>query len=319
MEITAIKEIKETIVRARNDAQEFFKKAQLELKQKDLEKHGWYEDRDYYWSQISETLQKDANHIIIKLIKDVMTITAAVKASPLLTEADERDVSFSVKGIRAALQLRRFAHWDTDVLHDEGTVLGVRPSGQSDDDPLSPEEALKTFEYSFEKLSGIVDLITASETDIKEQIISSRAKAVSGYRPNTAFIMMWMDPTNPELVDVSDVIKNCFSDFGIEAVRADDIEHEGLITKKILDEIKTSEFLLADLTGERPSVYYEVGYAHAIGRRVILFRKKNTSIHFDLAGYNCPEYENLRDLKQKLKKRLGQVTGRKSESEGANK
>ncbi len=101
----------------------------------------------------------------------------------------------------------------------------------------------------------------------------------------------------------------------VYAVRADDIEHDGLITERVLNEIRISEFLFADLTGARPNVYYEIGFAHALGKKVILFRKSGTGIHFDLAGYNCPEYKNLRDLKDKLTKRLVSVTNKNPSEE----
>jgi hypothetical protein len=191
-------------------------------------------------------------------------------------------------------------------------VLGVTPAGQSDDEPLTPTEAKQTFAEWTEKISAIVDLIAGSP-ELGSAVERHLTEAVR-YRPGTAFIMMWMDKSKPELTDVFDAVKEVFGNFDIRAVRADDLEHEDLITSRILSEIKTAEFCFADLTGSRPNVYYEVGYAHALPRRVILFRKAGTGLHFDLAGYNCPEYENLRDLKEKLTHRLRALTNKEPKS-----
>jgi hypothetical protein len=51
--------------------------------------------------------------------------------------------------------------------------------------------------------------------------------------------------------------------------RRRDREHEGGITEVVLEAIKTSEFLFADLTWEKPNLYYELGHAQARNKRVI--------------------------------------------------
>jgi hypothetical protein len=130
--------------------------------------------------------------------------------------------------------------------------------------------------------------------------------------PNTAFIMMWIDPNHPELEDVWDAIEEVCGDFGIKADRADKVEHQGTITDLVLRRIAESEFLIADLTGERPNVYYEIGYAHALNKRPILFRKHSTRLHFDLSVHNVPEYKNGVELKKLLNARLEAILGRKA-------
>ena len=64
------------------------------------------------------------------------------------------------------------------------------------------------------------------------------------------------------------------------------------------------------LTRERPNVYDEIGHAHARNKRVHLFRRTGTKLHFDVAHRNCPEYDNITDLKDQLRKRMAALTNK---------
>lgn len=271
--------------------------------------------RDIYWDQIPAEAQRYAGDLALQLVDFGHDAGAAARRSPLLTVADVTAIGFGVKAMRAALRLRDYHHWDTDVVHDEGTVLGVTRAGESDDRPTAPRAARQRYVSELAAIRSVLELVgPPSSGEVPRPGDPVDAAAI---RPGTAFIMMSMQADQPELTDVADTVKRCFERFGIQAVRADDIEHEDVITARILDEIRTAEFLFADLSGERPSVYYEVGYAHALRRRVILVRRAGTTIHFDLAAYNCPEYENLRALEELLTRRLEHNTGQRAPGEPA--
>lgn len=272
-----------------------------------LEREGHYTVRPEFVSEADSTgtiapLTKEILRFIIKLIE-------ASKSSPVISDVDRVDLRASMREIMAALQFRHYRHWGTNVLNDEDRVLGVEPPGQSED-VCGAREAYNVFEAANGNIRKTLDLLVPTDTPEATAIARSETTNIKKYRPNTAFIMMWISKEHPELEDVKNCFKEVFKNFGITAVRSDEIEHAEQITQRILDEISTSEFLIADLTGERTSVYYEIGYAHALGKRPILYRRTKEKLGFDLAGHNCPEYENLTDLRNQLERRLTAMTNR---------
>jgi hypothetical protein len=288
---------------------EYVSKRKDELNEYDSVEGNLYHRGYIDWVYLSDEIKVKAEDIVDRLLVFCGSLAKKVSVSALTGPEDLIDVKISTKAIRASIYLRRYYYTGPSAIHDEGTVLGYQPAEQYEDNRTDLTEAITTFNVNSLKLSGILKLVEADNSQIVtyNNILNGQS---TKYRPDTAFIMMWMDKKRPELIDVADTVRTVFKSFGIRAIRADDIEHEGLITERILNEIKTSEFLFADLTGIRPNVYYEVGYAHALGKRVILLRKSGTGLEFDLAGYNCPEYDNLKDLREKLSRRLIILTNR---------
>lgn len=69
------------------------------------------------------------------------------------------------------------------------------------------------------------------------------------------------------------------------AQRVDEQVHDSLILERIYGQIRLADLIVADMTNRNPNVFYEVGYAHAIGRRVILLTQRASDIPFDLSQY----------------------------------
>jgi hypothetical protein len=98
-----------------------------------------------FWNELPDYLKEKSNNLDIELVGLAHLIGPTIRRSPLLTEADDREAGHAIKGMRSALQLRRFMYWDTSVLHNEGIVLGVHKAGEDDDKHLRSEDAKNDF------------------------------------------------------------------------------------------------------------------------------------------------------------------------------
>ena len=71
--------------------------------------------------------------------------------------------------------------------------------------------------------------------------------------------------------------------------------------------IRESEFIICDLSNERPNVYYELGYAHGAGnipKNTLLIASKNTNLHFDIAPLRIEAYSDVTELRSVLATKL---------------
>jgi len=277
---------------------------------------GWAATYPDAWSELSEDDRNRANELRSEIRRIMAGIASEAQRSLLVDEADLRTIGHNAKRMAAALKLKQYRHWGIHIHHDEDQYIGMDPPGQSEDDPIPPMVAKGEFLSAYQETIELKDLLSAKRDRLSgfpsPDGAAGLQRAIS-YKPGTAFVMMWINPGRPDLNDVRDVAREVFAAFDIKALRADEIEHSDGITERIIEQIRQSEYLFADLTGERPSVYYEIGYAHALGKNVILYRKKDTTIHFDLAYRNCPEYENLGDLRIKLRSRLIALTNKNAD------
>lgn len=119
-----------------------------------------------------------------------------------------------------------------------------------------------------------------------------------------AFIAMPIDPSNRKLDDVLDSIKEASRRCGIHAERVDESQSNERITDRILESIRKAEYVIVDLTGSRPNVFYEAGYAQGLKKIPIYVAEKGTALQFDLKDYPVIFFDSMRELKDGLEERL---------------
>lgn len=100
-------------------------------------------------------------------------------------------------------------------------------------------------------------------------------------------------------------IKGAAEDAGTYAERVDEQLFTEGILERIFNQICKADVIVADMTGRNPNVFYEVGYAHALGKIVLLLTQNADDIPFDLKHKPHTIYSGKIDvLRKDLTKKL---------------
>lgn len=148
-------------------------------------------------------------------------------------------------------------------------------------------------ERRFEILRGLL-----ADQTLVVPVASARSAAGPARAPDTeperkkcVFVAM---PFSQEFEDVYqfgiyNVVRRC----GYVCERVDASVFAGDIVGRITEGIRSAEFVIADLSLERPNVYLEVGFAWGIERKVILIAREGQTLHFDVSHQKCLFYPTI--------------------------
>lgn len=87
-------------------------------------------------------------------------------------------------------------------------------------------------------------------------------------------------------------IKPACEEAGCRCERLDEQYFTRTFQEQLNDQISKADIIIADLTNEKGNVFYEVGYAHARKKEVILLAQEEKEIPFYLKYYQVIIYEN---------------------------
>ncbi len=101
-----------------------------------------------------------------------------------------------------------------------------------------------------------------------------------------------IQPFDKAFEAVYQLIASASAKAGVVAYRADSVPSSGkTVTEKIHQAIKDAAFIIADVSDSNANVMYEVGFAQAQNRPILLIANHSRSIPFDLAGLRMFIYD----------------------------
>ncbi len=98
-------------------------------------------------------------------------------------------------------------------------------------------------------------------------------------------------PFNEEFLALYESLKEKYEE-SFSFSHAGDLDCQQSIIKDIVIGIEQADLVIADLTNRNANVFYELGLAHAMSKKVILITQDVDDLPFDIKAYNANQYSN---------------------------
>jgi hypothetical protein len=162
---------------------------------------------------------------------------------------------------------------------------------------IASAETLVPIEQAMEEVasnSQLANRIAPTNAATTDQHITK--KAMSKWEVTCFYITAigdeGSDPRKHSDLFLSTLVEPALKELGLEVVRADKIAEPGMITTHILEHIKLSKLVVADLSLLNPNVFYEMALRHAVKLPIVQIIQKADRLPFDVNQVNSIVIDN---------------------------
>ncbi|MDH5740924.1 MAG: SIR2 family protein [Nitrospira sp.] len=143
--------------------------------------------------------------------------------------------------------------------------------------------------------------------DVTVRDAPAEPKAAAAFTESTSKLCFVMMPFSERFDRVyRELIVPAVVEAGLTAIRADEISTSGFIMEQIRAAIQQSRLCIADVTDRNPNVLYELGFAQAAKKSVILIATDLTGLPFDISGLRVIRYgADVVDAREALRRAIG--------------
>jgi hypothetical protein len=135
-----------------------------------------------------------------------------------------------------------------------------------------------------------ISLTEVSKLDADRSVIANPLFGMPD-RSKTPFDVFVLMPFSEEMEPIyKDHIEKVAAEMGLSVGRGDDFFTSDSIMSDVWAGIYHSQVIIAECTGRNPNVFYEIGVAHTIGKRVILLTQNKDDVPFDIRHIRFIEY-----------------------------